>query len=62
MSALLAGLTSDELFRLACEISRAEGHTSGLYVERGDTAQRDLFAELLKVGIDVENAYREAPR
>lgn len=62
MSAILAGLTRDELFRLACEISRADGYASGVYVESGNPAQRDLFAELLKVGIDVEDAYRGATR
>jgi hypothetical protein len=62
VSAFLAGLTPNELFRLACEISHAEGYASGVYVESGNPAQRDLYAELLKVGLAVENAYREVSR
>lgn len=58
MSALLARLTPGELFRLACDISRAEGYASGVYVESGDTAQRDLYAELLGVRLAAEDAYR----
>jgi hypothetical protein len=60
--AILARLTPDELFRLACEISRAEGYACGLYVESRAMAQRELFLELLQVRLDAEDAYREVTR
>jgi hypothetical protein len=62
VTAILIGLSADELFHLVSKISHAEGYACGRYMESGDPAHRELFAELLNIRLDAEDAYRKVTR